>query len=77
MLLTPVVSSRVSVPSTYTPTFTDNLNFTDAVITSCSNILSCMIDATLTGINQIGNFSSNNVQTQRKDIKILSKTLSS
>ena len=59
----------------YQPTFTDQLTFSDSVKSACNNVLSCMIDATLTGNTQIGSSSSNSIQTQQKAIEISSKLL--
>ena len=66
------MSSRDALAN-FIPTFTDNLNFTNAVKIVCYNVLSCMIDATLTGINDIGKVSAINVQTQQKDNEVLCK----
>ena len=72
MLLTAnsAVSARDALA--FSPTFTDTMTFSDAIKTACNNVLSCMIDASLTGVTQIGGSTSSSVQAQKQAIKVAS-----
>ena len=64
---------RDNLLQNYVPTFADELPINTALIASCNNIASCILDSQLTGLEVVGKKTSESLQTQQNIVKLNGK----